>query len=542
MSKTLVITVFIVLIILSLVRTQNVTVYPADSFADSIGVNTHWAYPNVYINNYTGLKSKLAESGIRYVRDGTFPNVFLRLNDLYNSLGVKTNLITSRWKSGPWPQPLDPEQIDVELNDVKNQTLAAIVSLEAPNEYDVSHGPDTDWIGTIKTYSSSVYAKAKADQLLKNIPIIGPSLTTLEAYQAVGNSDPYIDQGNQHIYQWTYWPGFSGYDANGTRSITWYLDELGKLQSPSGKPVQATETGYTNFVDIGGLSEEADGKYMARIFAEFFRRGIYRTYKYEFVNQAIPGREGFFGLLRNDLTEKPSFRAVSNLIHIFNDKGPTFLPTPLSYTLSGTTDDVRQILFQKRDGDYYLMVWLEVSCWNVTQKVDLYPPPLLLSLNLPTENSISNAILYALNNTGDVNIVNLPITNNQVIFNATDKISVIKLSSSTMISIARGVYRLLPKNALHSALSSNGKRNDIAVIREQHWTNINQQWIIEPNKDEFYHIINRGTSQPLKLNRYFDCQKWKIEPLPNFYYRVVCQYGDNQLINESQQWKLEWIT
>ena len=53
MSKTLVITVFIVLIILSLVRTQNVTVYPADSFADSIGVNTHWAYPNVYINNYT---------------------------------------------------------------------------------------------------------------------------------------------------------------------------------------------------------------------------------------------------------------------------------------------------------------------------------------------------------------------------------------------------------------------------------------------------------------------------------------------------------
>ena len=61
---------------------------------------------------------------------------------------------------------MDPEQIDVELNDVKNQTLAAIVSLEAPNEYDVSHGPDTDWIGTIKTYSSSVYAKAKADQLL----------------------------------------------------------------------------------------------------------------------------------------------------------------------------------------------------------------------------------------------------------------------------------------------------------------------------------------------------------------------------------------
>ncbi len=128
---------------------------------------------------------------------------------------------------------------------------------------------------------------------------------------------------------------------------TWFIDDLARLQSPSGKHIQTTETGHHNDIRNGGVSEEADGEYAARMFAELFRRGIYRTYKYELVNQDIPGSEGLFGLLRNDLSEKPSFRAVKNLIQLLNDRGPSFKTETLNYTLNGTMDNIRQLLFSK---------------------------------------------------------------------------------------------------------------------------------------------------------------------------------------------------
>jgi hypothetical protein len=355
------------------------------------------------------------------------------------------------------------------------------------------------------------------------------------------------------LYQWTYWPGFNGYDKNGSRSITWYLDELAHEQSPSGKRVQGTEAGYTDYTELGGLSEEADGKYMARIFAEFFRRGIYRTYKYELVNQGLPGREGVFGLLRNDLSEKPSFRAVKNLIAILSDKGPSFGPDTLNYVLNGSMENVRQMLFQKRNGDFYLMIWLEVSSWDVNAKIDLYPPPQQVVLTLQDSNRISGATLYAFNNTADVNTINLPINNNQVTFNATDKISIIKLSNSAN-SISHGVYRLTPKSAPHSY----------------------QQWIVEPVGDGFYRLINRATGRVLNadgcntnnggiVQSYdwleSDCQKWKFELLPDGYYRITPKHAQDQCLGihqcsstdnteiqqwswsntDCQHWKLDWI-
>ena len=412
---------------------QNTTAIPADAFVDSIGVQTHWRFPNVYFHNYTGLKAKLSELGIRHLRDFAHPITYERANDLYHSLGIKTHILVERRKSGPGRQPLDPTQIDEALNEIKTQALAVTFSLEAPNEYDLSHGSDTDWVNSIKNFSIALYTKAKADEMLKNLPVIGPSLTSFKAYETVGNLDMYIDYVNLHMYQGSHWPGMPGVDSNGSYSITWYLEKLAPLQSPSGKRVQATETGYHNYIPHGGVSEEADGKYTVRALAEFFRRGVYRTSKYELVNQGQAGQEGVFGLLRNDLSEKPSFRAVKSLIAILIDKGPDFKPDALNYTLGGSLDNVRQILLQKRNGDFYLMVWMEVPSWNMTTKIDLYPSPQKVVLTLRDDKRIGDATLYAFNNTADVNTFNLIIHNNQVIFNATDKISILKLSPHSSI-------------------------------------------------------------------------------------------------------------
>ena len=553
-----------------IITAQSISAISADSFVESIGINTHWAFPNVYAHNYTGLKVKLAESGIRYVRDRTHTSVYERANDLYNSLGIKTNMLTGRYEPGPWPSPLDSSQIDAELNEIKTQALTATISLEGPNEYDHVHGPDVDWVGSIKNYSTLLYTKAKADELLRNLPIIGPSLTSLKSYEAVGDSDSYIDYANLHIYQGSYEPGTDGWYNNGTGSLTWFLNELARRQSPSGKRVQATETGHHNYLPSDGVSEEADGKYMARILAEYFRRGIYRTYKYELIDEGQPGMEGVFGLLRNDLSEKSGFRAVKNLITILTDKGPPFQPSTLNYVLNGSMDNVRQILFQKRNGDFYLMVWMEVSSWNVTTKNDLSPPPQQVRLTLHDSNKISSAILHAFNNSADVNTVNLTINNNQVTFNVTDKISIIKLSNST-IAIPHGLYRLTPKSALHSCLEATAEHNHASVIQSQYWGSFNQQWITEPVKDGYYRLINRASGRSLSIGdcnaengstvESIDCQTWKFEPLLNDYYRISSKHTHDQYLevqlyssddykkiqqsswlnSNCQQWKLDRI-
>ena len=402
---------------------------PADSFANSIGVNTHWSYPGVYINRYNDLKAKLAEAGIRYVRDHTNPASYARANDLYESLGIKTITISGRYKSGSGPHSLDPTQIQEELNQMRDLGLQTVDSIEGPNEYDLEHDPrDPNWVETLQNYTRVLYQTAKADEKLRNIPITAPSLTSLHAFETVGNLDAYIDYVNMHPYFGVTWPNFPGWGVNGTYSLDWFLDYLRPRQSPSGKPIQFTETGYHDFIPHNGVTEEADGKYMARSFMEFFRRGVYRIYKYELVNQNITGQEGNFGFLRADLSEKPSFRAVKNLIGILADKGPQFQTNSLDYTLDGTTNDTRQILFQKRNGDFYLVVWLEVESFNITTKVDLYPPPQPLLLTLQDSNKISTATLFAFNNTSDVDKTNLPINNNQIHFNATDKINIIQLS------------------------------------------------------------------------------------------------------------------
>jgi hypothetical protein len=428
------------IIAIPVTKAQEVPAIPADSFVESIGVNTHWANPNVYTRNYTAIKTKLGESGIRYVRDGTYQGTYTRANDLYHSFGILTNMLTGRRSSGPYPTPLDPSKIDAELNEIKTEALVATVSLEAPNEYDISHGPDTDWIGTIKNYSYILYTKAKADEMLRHLPVIGPSLTSPEAYEAVGDSDQFIDYANLHIYQYNRWPGSSGWGDHGFGSITWFLNWHAQYQSPSGKRIQATEGGYNNYFPVGGISEEAEGKYTARMLAEFFRRGITRTYRYELVNEGQPGGEGVYGLLRNDISEKPSFRAVKNLITILSDRGPDFTPASLNYVFDGSVNDIRQILFQKRNGDFYLMVWLELPSWDVKANIDLYPPTQQVLLTLLNNHNISTATLYAFNNSADVNTFILPINNNQVTLNVTDKINIIKLSNSTN-SILHDLYQ-----------------------------------------------------------------------------------------------------
>ncbi|UYZ62146.1 RICIN domain-containing protein [Hymenobacter weizhouensis] len=513
----------------------------ADSFVESIGINTHWQYGTY--SNYTALKTLLVESGIRYIRDGSGTSNYGKYNELYATYGIRTNVLLGRRYAGNWPQPLDLGQIGTELSDVKGGiTTAAIASLEAPNEYDISHGSgESNWVTKIQNYTKDTYTTAKADAVLRDLPLIGPSLTSEGAFNSVGNLETWIDYANIHPYQSDRWPGTGGWGDKGYGSLDWNLTYLVGKQMPGAKRVQATECGYHNDVGEEGLSEEAEGKYTARMYAEFFRRGIARSYKYELLNQGTDGdKEKAFGLLRKDLTPKPAFRAVKNLIAVLSDKGAAFTPASLNYTLSGSTSNVRQMLFQKRNGDFYLMLWLEVPSWDVNANVNLYPAAQAVTLTVPS--SITAATKYELNNNADLSNAAVAISNSALSLAVSDRIMIVKLTSGPVTpppttTTFSGTYKL---TARHSGKVLDVSEVSTAAGAQVHqWEYVggaNQQWIISAQGNGTYKLMARHSGKVLDVNggskadgakvqQWNDtgsnAQRWKIEASSDGYYRLT---------------------
>ena len=138
---------------------------------------------------------------------------------------------------------------------------------------------------------------------------------------------------------------------------------------------------------------------MPRAFLEHYRRGVSRTYSYELLDEfpdpGLTNRESNFGLLRNDLSKKPAFDAVANLIGILKDPGSSFAPGSLDYSLGGNVENLRQVLLQKRDGSFYLALWRASSVWDAVTQTTLNPgsPDVSISFRQP----ISSIQLYAPN-------------------------------------------------------------------------------------------------------------------------------------------------
>ncbi|HEY5051786.1 MAG TPA: PASTA domain-containing protein, partial [Solirubrobacterales bacterium] len=209
---------------------------------------------------------------------------------------------------------------------------------------------------------------------LSSLPVIGPSIVHGDQAE-LGDISADLDYGNIHSYP----------EGNGPEYKMGSIVERAKLNSAS-KPIMATETGYTtalNWTPAGSgenrpISEQAMAAYMPRLFFEYFSRHIARTFAYELVdehpNPALDEREDHFGLLRNDLSEKPAFAALSNTIHILKDPGPAFTPDPLSYASVGNTANLHQVLLEKRDGTYYLALWRITSVWDPIAKEALAAP------------------------------------------------------------------------------------------------------------------------------------------------------------------------
>jgi hypothetical protein len=335
---------------------QGTTTAAADRLVDSVGVNIHLHYNGtLYREQFDLTRQRLLELGVRHYRDILVETAWQPYYDRHNALGAAglRGLFVLQ-------KPRMPAAV---LQEFPLRVPASFDGYEAPNEHDAKG--EADWAASLRDSVVQL-------QTLKRIPALarfslyGPALAFTNRHAELGDVSAQFEYGNLHNYFAGRHPGTTGWGVTDRAyaSYAWHLRYA--RQYFGGRPIVTTETGY--FDDPGttdSIPRDVAGKYMPRLLLEQFRNGITRTYIYELADES--GRRSH-GLVTADGSPKPAFRAVAHLLRLLSDPGPPHAVRPLSYTVSGVSADVRHLTFQKRDGRYYLAIWIERSAYDVAAR------------------------------------------------------------------------------------------------------------------------------------------------------------------------------
>jgi hypothetical protein len=450
------------------VSVSNTQAMPADTFVSSIGVCTHWGWSGtVWSINASNIESSLIASGIRHDRDDSLVNTtYLAQN------GVTTTLINGD-NDGT---NMTTAQVEAIPGQIISAGAGAVDAVEGPNEADLEWGTDTTYNGVeyptgTLNYQEELYNVIAGNSQTKTLPVYMTPSGGEDAWSA-GAATGATNFGNTHAYQWFGNPGSNvvpfAYDtipnylyASSNPSVM--TDEYPYYVSyfypqTEAHPMVATETGYFNGTSQYSVDTFTAAKYVPRNFAEFFRRGIQKTFYYEFMDEGWNADGSYtdtwdptvqqdnYGLVEFTMsgtpTVKPAYTALQSLISLLSDKGSAFTPGSLSYQITvnppsgyNRTWYVRNLLLQKRSGTYYLVLWHEISdssfedtsgnMLSGTQR-DIRPPAMPTTISLPSVTG--NVTVYTYNtSTWQFTSSVVPVTSGQLSLNATDTLTIIAI-------------------------------------------------------------------------------------------------------------------
>ena len=362
---------------------------PADNLVAGVGVATHFGFHNtVYHQSWDIVQQRLGELGMRHVRDGLDPH----LQDLRKRYGVQAILVT------------DPTHTWEQWAALWHTNLDVITAIEGPNEANGgwlklgSHGvyEGKGWPDGVRLFQNDLYRHVKDDPLLKDIPVIAVST----AYKGAGRElvpCRAFDVANIHSYA-----------GGGMPSTSFDFRDPYLLLGPGARlpPLAATESGYHTCLGLSkviagaqqGISHAAHRKYIPRHVAACFNAGYVWTVIYEFAagrpkknEQEDP--EAAFGLLMPDATPKPAYFALKELLALVGESkwdataGKWQRPTPaqpraLTFALRGAPASVQHMLLQRADSTFQLLIWNEVSCFDLAHKRDITNPDVPVELVL----------------------------------------------------------------------------------------------------------------------------------------------------------------
>jgi hypothetical protein len=120
-------------------------------------------------------------------------------------------------------------------------------------------------------------------------------------------------------------------------------------------PRVTTETGWLTSGSASAIDEDAQGRVFLDLYLSAFKRGFAYTFVYMLRDDV---KQGSWGLFKTDFQAKKSGTYLHNFTTVLADDARR-TPDILDYTLETSAETVHDLLLQKHDGTFLLVVWDE---------------------------------------------------------------------------------------------------------------------------------------------------------------------------------------
>jgi hypothetical protein len=282
----------------------------------------------------------------------------------------------------------------------------ALLDFEGPNEPNnwgityqgVAGGKNVSWVPVAKL-QAALYAAVKSDPVLKNYPVwsitengaevdnVGLQFLTIPpgAATVMPAGTKYADYANVHNY--VYHPNSPGVEDNktwnaadpgpgckvdglyGEYGVTWshHFPGYSTTQLET-LPRVTTETGCNI---NGAVTEDIQALNILSMYLDQFKRDWSYTALYLLRDRVDEAGNQTFGFYRPDYTPRKSAVYLHNLTTILADTGAVVHPGTLNYTIPAEPPTVHDMLLQKSDGMFDLIVWDERVTGSDTVPVHL---------------------------------------------------------------------------------------------------------------------------------------------------------------------------
>jgi hypothetical protein len=375
------------------VADDGVAAISAGDFLNSLGVCTHIGQG---IDNPSQSAAALAYAGLRHIRDDGNPRHLQDWIAVHEQAGVKVVLT--------WSGPND-RAIGSLLNTSKQLAAAgALLALEGLNEannWAVTFEGQKSQANTtflpVAKWQKAFYEQAKSDPVLKDYPVfhaseagrsepdnVGLQFLTIpaDANTLMPAGTKYADYANVHNYicrrptiidnmAWLNAdPLFHGW-TDGLYveyGKTWRKGFVGYSNADLVTlPRVTTETGWATG-GAKGLTQEQQGRLYLNMYLAQFQQGFKYTFIY--MMRDARGSDAGYGMFERDYQPKRSALYLHNLTTILSDYGVA-RPGKLRYTIPDQPATVHDLLLQKSNGTFELVVWSEKAEGTNSVTVDL---------------------------------------------------------------------------------------------------------------------------------------------------------------------------
>ena len=355
----------------------------ASDFLSTLGVDTHIPYTDGGYVNLGNVVADLQYLGITQIRnslsDGSYSSAPLSSDIYLAKQGIKfTTFVETSTTAGL-------NYILSLIDQVNEAVPGSITAVEGPNEINnflLTFNGVSGLQGAIDL-QKALYAGVHSDPNLPGIPV-----DYFTGYDMMGiGPNPYTtavlaDYDTQHPY-----PTYG-------QAPAWFVSPSQSLpnEGPVYGPAVYTETGYSTYGGSSGglvpVNQDVQAKYTLDLLMDAAKDGISKTYLYQLMDAYQPGSpqgDDGFGLFDPNNAPKEAATAIHNLTSILAANGTgsnTFTTTPLNYSVAGLPSTGNNMLMEKSNGAYEIVVWNEPKIWNESTGTEITAPTVNVDVQL----------------------------------------------------------------------------------------------------------------------------------------------------------------